>query len=176
MRAATKMRTKLNQFSFSFAHVEFPIETLTSPINNYKKEPNIQHIRFFFILAYALNLDSATTYLPGRLPSEYCRREKSLRPCSGWERVVSFCLVTEKPSQFLLFKLISESIALRTGSCIMNEFDNLLHLVRFRNVLPKLLVLPSLCSHTLCEKLRSLSSSNELNSLVFRFQEKPSSD
>ena len=78
-----------------------------------KKNPKLSSRVLF------LNLDSATTYLPGRLPSEYCRREKSLRPCSGWERVVSFCLVTEKPLCFLLSKLISESIALRTGSCIM---------------------------------------------------------
>ena len=83
-------------------------------LQNIKKNPKLSSRVLF------LNIDSATTYLPRRLPSEYCRREKSLRPCSGWERVVSFCLVTEKPLCFLLSKLISESIALRTGSCIMN--------------------------------------------------------
>ena len=38
----------------------------------------------------------ATSYLPRGWPPKYFHREESLRPCSGWERVVSSCLVTKK--------------------------------------------------------------------------------
>ena len=112
-----------------------------------------------------LNLDSATTYLPGRLPSEYCRREKSLRPCSGWERVVSFCFVTDKSfSDIIHWKLHNDKI------------DNRFHLVRFRPVCRKLNAFAITVSHTLCVSLHSLSSPCELSSFDCRFQEKPSSD
>ena len=48
----------------------------------------------------------ATCYLPGRWPSKYCHLCKSLRPCSGWERVVSLLLDT---SEFFRY----------AGNCIM---------------------------------------------------------
>ena len=38
----------------------------------------------------------ATCYLPRRWPAKYFHLCKSLRPCSGWERVVSLRLVTSK--------------------------------------------------------------------------------
>ena len=39
---------------------------------------------------------SATGYLPRRWPAKYCHCYESLRPCSGWERVVSSRLVTDE--------------------------------------------------------------------------------
>ena len=38
----------------------------------------------------------ATCYLPRKWPSKYFRLCRSLRPCSGWERVVYLRLVTNK--------------------------------------------------------------------------------
>ena len=38
----------------------------------------------------------ATCYLPRRWPSKYFRLCRSLRPCSGWERVVYLRLATKK--------------------------------------------------------------------------------
>ena len=55
--------------------------------------------------SFLINIEMATTYLSGRLPSEYCRRWKSLRPCSGWERVVSFLFVTIKSFSGVHWKL-----------------------------------------------------------------------
>ena len=42
-----------------------------------------------------LILVSATSYLPRRWPAKYFRRYESLRPCSGWVRVVSSRLATD---------------------------------------------------------------------------------
>ncbi len=39
---------------------------------------------------------SATSYLPRGWPPKYCHHYESLRPCSGWERVFSSRLVTDK--------------------------------------------------------------------------------
>ena len=38
----------------------------------------------------------AASYLPRRWPAKYCHRYESLRPCSGWERVVSSHLATSE--------------------------------------------------------------------------------
>ena len=38
----------------------------------------------------------AASYLPRRWPSKYCHRYESLRPCSGWERVVYSHLATSE--------------------------------------------------------------------------------
>ena len=48
----------------------------------------------------------ATSYLPRRWPAKYFRLCKSLRPCSGWERVVSSRLVTNKLA-FAVYRLFS---------------------------------------------------------------------
>ena len=41
-----------------------------------------------------LNLNPATSYLPRRSSAKYFHRKQSLRPCSEWERVVSYRLIT----------------------------------------------------------------------------------
>ena len=145
----------------------------------------------WFLRTLFLNLDSATTYLPGRLPSEYCRRKKSLRPCSGWERVVSFCLVTEKLSHFLLSKLISESIAFVRWRLHNNKLDNrfmsecscevfvrkLLRRISTVWISPPMLnALPCKFSTHYCSLIFSSQKTNFARKNFTRFQEKPSSD
>ena len=87
----------------------------------------------------------ATSYLSRRWPAKYFRLCKSLRPCSGWERVVSSCLVTNKLS-FAVYRLFS-AFSLYAESCIryIHQFitfsaysrlcnQRLLRLLRFRFV------------------------------------------
>ena len=70
---------------------------------------------------------SATGYLPRRWPAKYCHCYESLRPCSGWERVVSSRLVTDEfcfhsplhAYAFLHLSLVSLSLNyLRRFRCI----------------------------------------------------------
>lgn len=60
----------------------------------------------------------ATSYLPGRWPAKYFYRYESLRPCSGWERVVYSRLVTSDffCSESLCFFLTPAPYA---GNCTM---------------------------------------------------------
>ena len=53
---------------------------------------------------------SATGYFPRRWPAKYLHCNESLRPCSGWERVVSSRLVTDE----FCFR------AMHLESCTMN--------------------------------------------------------
>ena len=73
----------------------------------------------------------ATSYLSRKWPSKYFRLSKSLRPCSGWERVVSLRFVTNKLS-FAVYRLFS-AFSLYAESCIRytiilnNSVEILLH-------------------------------------------------
>ena len=58
----------------------------------------------------------ATSYLPRRWPAKYFRLCKSLRPCSGWERVGSLRFVTSELS-FAVYRLFS-AFSLYAESCI----------------------------------------------------------
>ena len=58
----------------------------------------------------------ATSYLSRRWPAKYFRLCKSLRPCSGWERVESLRFVTSKLS-FAVYRLFS-AFSLYAESCI----------------------------------------------------------
>ena len=58
----------------------------------------------------------ATSYLSRRWPAKYFRLCKSLRPCSGWERVGSLRFVTNKLS-FAVYRLFS-AFSLYAESCI----------------------------------------------------------
>ena len=82
-----------------------------------------------FILVFLLILVSATSYLPRRWPAKYFRRYESLRPCSGWVRVVSSRLATDDS----LFRRTSY-----TQNCIMIINS------RFHQSLPSSSLAPSL--------------------------------
>ena len=72
--------------------------TIASLARLYKKKEKQTFVLFLFFL----NQTSATSYLPRGWPPKYCRHYESLRPCSGWERVFSSRLVTDKPVTVLL--------------------------------------------------------------------------
>ena len=65
----------------------------------------------------------ATSYLSRRWPAKYFRLSKSLRPCSGWERVVSLRFVTNKLS-FAVYRLFS-AFSVYTESHIRYKLRNL---------------------------------------------------
>ena len=65
----------------------------------------------------------ATSYLSRRWPAKYFRLCKSLRPCSGWERVVSLRFVTNKLS-FAVYRLFS-AFSVYTESHIRYKLRNL---------------------------------------------------
>ena len=98
-----------------------------------------------------LNIEMATTYLSGRLPSEYCRRWKSLRPCSGWERVVSFLFVTIKSFSDVHWKLHN------------NKLDNL----NSGKALVRLVMLDYVCCQTSICILSTSCSATGLTSLCY---------
>ena len=129
---------------------------------------------------YPLNLESAATYLPGRLPSEYCRRWKSLRPCSGWERVVSFLFATDKT----LFYALSCA-----EDCIVNlfvlitiapvKFTNVnfyVALVRFRSVRRCSTHRRHELTHLMLQFARQVQSTKARFIVVFRKSPRPISN
>ena len=63
----------------------------------------------------------AASYLPRRWPSKYCHRYESLRPCSGWERVVYSHLATSEFFEYAQnctrYKLYASSINLTLNYC-----------------------------------------------------------
>ena len=64
----------------------------------------------------------AASYLPRRWPSKYCHRYESLRPCSGWERVVYSHLATseffEYAQNYIRYNIINLTFSVWVkGSC-----------------------------------------------------------
>ena len=103
----------------------------------------------------------AACYLPRRWPAKYCRLCKSLRPCSGWERVVYLRLTTNKLSVCWLSFIQDSSlyaedcIRYNSSICLTNSF----RLPFYRLTLFELLLYATLSFTPFCyTKFRSLSS------------------
>ena len=84
----------------------------------------------------------AASYLPRRWPSKYCHRYESLRPCSGWERVVYSHLAT---SEFFEY----------AQNCIKYKLTyhqfNLIQIIALRSVVIHFVLLMQNCRSFNCD-------------------------
>ena len=78
-----------------------------------------------------LNLNPATSYLSRRSSAKYFHRKQSLRPCSEWERVVSYRLITGNLSynQLLLKSHWLHSVLPYPDYCIKLNLYHLCYLL-----------------------------------------------